>query len=204
MGALANPQPLTIDLERAEAAVAELLTALGHDVTSERFAATPRRVAVNLHEMLTPLEFTPSSFPHDGYTGLVVVRDIPFHALCEHHLLPFHGVVHLAYLPGERILGLSALAQLVTQQSRGLHLQERLTQQLADELSVVLETSDVGVVVEAQQLCMTLRASRAIGSTTVTTLFTGALRTDPDAQQRLRSAGAHPHDAPPPSIEGAS
>ena len=122
-----------IDLEAAERAVAELLAALGQDPRDPHTRDTPRRVAAAYAEMLTPRPFNPTTFPNDeGYDELVLARDIPFHSLCQHHMLPFKGVAHLGYLPGDRILGLSKLARVVELFARGLQVQERLTKQVAD------------------------------------------------------------------------
>ena len=113
-------------------AVRALLRALGTDVESESLAETPRRVADAYTELLTPRPFHATTFPNDeGYDELIVARAIPFHSLCMHHLLPFHGVAHVAYLPGERILGLSKLARVVEYYARSLQVQERLTTQVA-------------------------------------------------------------------------
>ena len=191
-----------VDLARAEAAVTELLAALGQDVASERLADTPRRVAANLRELLSPQPVELTSFANDeGYRGLVIVRDIPFHSLCEHHLLPFRGVAHVGYLPDRRLIGLSALARVVEQFSRGLQLQERLTQQIADHLDEQLDSAGVGVVIEAEQLCMTIRGSRAVGSTTTTSVFTGLLAADSAAQLQFCSATDRPHQTTT-TIEG--
>lgn len=175
---------------RAEAAVAELLTALGRDVTSEHLVDTPRRVAASLFELLTPRDFTMTTFPNDeGYEELVLVRDIPFHSLCEHHLLPFRGVAHVGYVPGERLVGLSKLARVVEQFSRDLQVQERLTQQIADYLDEQLTPRGVGVVIEAEHLCMTMRGAQAAGSMTTTTAFTGVLTRDNAMRRQFRLAG---------------
>ena len=150
-----------VDLVRAERAVAELLAALGQDPTSEELAATPRRVAASYAELLTPAPFTLTSFPNDeGYDELVLARAIPFASLCQHHLLPFTGVAHVGYLPAGRILGLSKLARVVELFARRLQLLERLATQVADWLQTQLEPKGVGVVLEAEHLCMTLAASR--------------------------------------------
>ncbi|MCK6211551.1 GTP cyclohydrolase I FolE [Georgenia sp. EYE_87] len=176
----APARPRGIDLVRARAAVADLLEALGRDTTSEHLAETPRRVAGALAEMLTPRPFELTTFPNDeGYDELVLVRDVPFHSLCEHHLLPFHGVAHLAYLPGERIVGLSKLARALEHLSRDLQVQERLTQQVADLLQQRLRPRGVGVVLEAEHLCMSLRGVAVTGSRTVTSALRGTLREDP-------------------------
>ena len=113
------------------------------------------------------------------------MRDIEFHSLCEHHLLPFHGVAHVGYLPGARILGLSKLARVVELFSRDLQVQERLTQQVADWLDEHLEARGVGVVIEADHLCMSLRGVRAAGSSTVTSALRGVLRSDARSRQEF-------------------
>ncbi|HEU0040984.1 MAG TPA: GTP cyclohydrolase I, partial [Jiangellaceae bacterium] len=119
------------DLAGARRAVADLLVALGRDPSDPHLVDTPRRVAESYVEMLTPNDFELTTFPNDeGYDELVLARDIPVHSLCEHHLLPFHGVAHVGYLPGERILGLSKLARVVDLFARDLQVQERLTQQI--------------------------------------------------------------------------
>ncbi|WP_193312984.1 GTP cyclohydrolase I FolE [Georgenia subflava] len=169
----------TVDLAGARAAVAALLTALGRDTGSEHLADTPRRVADAYVEMLTPRPFTLTTFPNDeGYDELVLVRDVPFHSLCEHHLLPFHGVAHIAYLPGERIVGLSKLARVLEHLARDLQVQERLTQQVADLLDQHLAPRGVGVVLEAEHMCMALRGVGVTGSRTVTSALRGVLRED--------------------------
>jgi GTP cyclohydrolase I len=167
------------DRPRAERAVAELLAALGYPVEGEHRAGTPQRVASALAEMLTPSAFLPTTFPNDeGYDELVVARDVPFRSLCEHHLLPFYGCAHVGYLPGARIVGLSKLARVVEHFAAALQVQERLTQQVADWLHAQLGARGVGVVMEAEHLCMSLRGVRARGSRTVTSALRGELRTD--------------------------
>jgi GTP cyclohydrolase I len=168
-----------IDRAAAAAAVADLLRALGRDPTDEHLADTPRRVADAYAELLTCPPFRATSFPNDeGYNELVLARDIPVHSLCEHHLLPFSGVAHVAYLPGERILGLSKLARVVEMFARDLQVQERLTQQVANWLQDQLAPRGVGVVIEAEHLCMSLRGVRATGSRTVTSALHGLVRDD--------------------------
>jgi GTP cyclohydrolase I len=181
----ADPQ---LDLDAAARAVSDLLVALGHDPTSEDLADTPRRVAEAYAELLTPRPFHLTTFPNDeGYDELVLARDIPFQSLCEHHLLPFHGVAHVGYLPDERILGLSKLARVVDHFARGLQVQERLTQQVADCLDEHLAPRGVGVVIEAEHLCMSLRGVRALGSQTVTSALHGLLRNDGRSRQEFFS-----------------
>lgn len=178
---VAGPGPATreIDLAAAEEAARALLVALGTDMSSESIADTPRRVAHAFAELLTPVPFVATTFANDeGYDELVVARDIPFHSLCMHHMLPFQGVAHVAYLPGERIVGLSKLARVVESFSRDLQVQERLTVQVASWLEETLEPRGVGVVVEAEHTCMALRGVRKPGSRTVTSALRGTLRDD--------------------------
>jgi GTP cyclohydrolase I len=168
-----------VDLTAAQAAVRDLLVALGHDPESEHLAETPRRVAAAFAELLTPRSFDLTTFPNDEeYDELVLARDIPFQSLCEHHLLPFHGVAHVGYIPAGRILGLSKLARVVELFSRGLQVQERLTSQIAGWLEEQLEPKGVGVVLEAEHLCMSLRGVKATGSRTVTSALRGLVRND--------------------------
>jgi GTP cyclohydrolase I len=177
-----------LDVEGAERAVCDLLVALGQDPTAEHLQDTPRRVAAAYSELLTPRSFNLTTFPNDeGYDELVLARDIPVHSLCQHHLLPFSGVVHVAYLPGERILGLSKLARVVELFARDLQVQERLTKQVADWLQLRLQPKGVGVVIEAEHLCMSLRGVRARGSSTVTSALHGLLRDDPRSRAEFFS-----------------
>jgi GTP cyclohydrolase I len=175
-----------VDLPAAEKAVTDLLVALGRDPSAEHLSDTPRRVARSYAELLTPREFELTTFPNDeGYDELVLAKDIPVQSLCEHHLLPFHGVAHVGYLPGERILGLSKLARIVEHFARDLQVQERLTKQVADRLQEDLNPKGVGVVIEAEHLCMSLRGVRATGSRTVTSAVHGLLRQDARSRQEF-------------------
>jgi GTP cyclohydrolase I len=168
-----------VDVSAAEEAVRALLLALGQDPESEHLERTPRRVALAFQELLTPRDVDPTTFPNDEqYDELVLVRDIPFHTLCEHHLLPFVGRAHVAYLPQDRIVGLSKLARVVEHFSRALQVQERMTQQIAGWLEDQLTPRGVGVVLEAEHMCMRLRGVKAPGTMTVTSALRGALRTD--------------------------
>ncbi|MCW2599083.1 MAG: cyclohydrolase [Frankiales bacterium] len=170
---------IPVDLDAAAKAVQQLLVALGEDPTSDHLQRTPERVAKAFQEMLTPADVDPTTFPNDeGYDELVVVRDIPFHSLCEHHLLPFVGKAHLAYLPKDRIVGLSKLARVVEHFSRALQVQERMTQQIAAWLEERLAPRGVGVVLEAEHMCMRLRGARVPGTMTVTSALRGTLRDD--------------------------
>jgi GTP cyclohydrolase IA len=168
-----------IDPAAAERASADLLAALGADLRTPGLRDTPRRMADAYIEMLTPEPFEATTFPNDEeYDELVVVRNIPFRSLCMHHLLPFHGVAHVGYLPGERIVGLSKLARVVEVFSRDLQVQERLTTQIAGWLQQRLEPKGVGVVMEAEHMCMTLRGVRTPGARTVTSALHGLVRDD--------------------------
>ena len=175
-----------IDQAAVEGAARELLRALGADVDSAAFEETPRRVADAYAELLTPQPFRATTFPNDdGYDELIVARAIPFHSLCMHHLLPFHGVAHVGYLPGERIIGLSKLGRVVEFFGRDLQIQERLTTQIADWLQRELEPKGVGVVLEAEHLCMSLRGVQKLGAKTVTSALRGLVRDDARTRQEF-------------------
>jgi GTP cyclohydrolase I len=168
-----------VDTAAAERAVAQLLRALGRDPESAHLAETPRRVVESFAEMLTGPQFDLTTFPNDeGYNELVLATSLPVRSLCEHHLLPFSGVAHIGYLPGDRILGLSKLARVLDHFARDLQAQERLTQQVADWLQEHLAPRGVGVVIEAEHLCMSLRGVRAAGARTITSAVHGVLRED--------------------------
>ena len=173
-GAVAEP-----DLERAAAGARILLEALGVDLDSESLARTPERMAASLAELMSPRPFHLTTFPNDGgYDELIVARSIPLRSLCEHHMLPFVGTAHIGYLPGTRILGLSKLARVLEHFASRPQVQERLTVQVADWLSAQLSPVGVGVVIEAEHLCMTLRGVQAPGTTTITSSLLGVLRDD--------------------------
>jgi GTP cyclohydrolase I len=175
-----SPQPVSLDRRRAEHAAREMLQALGVDVERESIRETPRRMIDVLEEMLRAESFNPTTFPNDGgYDELVVARGIPFHSLCEHHVLPFTGVAYVGYLPGERIVGLSKLARVVDLFARSLQVQERLTTQIADWIDRELAPRGVGVVLEAEHMCMSLRGVCKPGAKTVTSRLIGAVRDDP-------------------------
>jgi GTP cyclohydrolase IA len=193
-----------IDLAAAAQAVRDLLVALGRDLTGEHLYDTPRRVAGAFAELLSPQPFDLTTFANDeGYDELILARDIPFRSLCRHHLLPFHGVAHVGYVPAERILGLSKLARIVELFAGDLQVQERLTTQVADWLQQHLEPKGVGVVLEAEHSCMSLRGVRATGARTVTSAVHGLLRDDPRSRQEFfaLTRGAEP-TMPPPGGQG--
>jgi GTP cyclohydrolase IA len=199
--ALAAPSPAgdfgrEIDYDAVQLAARDLLYALGADVDAEGLRETPRRVADAFTELLTPQPFRATTFPNDdGYDELIVARSIPFHSLCMHHLLPFHGVAHIGYLPGERIIGLSKLGRVVELFARDLQIQERLTTQIAGWLQRELEPAGVGVVLEAEHMCMSLRGVQKFGSKTVTSALHGLVRDDARTRQEFLALATRPfHD----------
>lgn len=180
------PEVTTVDLLAAERAATELLTALGVWLAEPGLEETPRRMAAAYAELLTARPFELTTFPNtEGYDELVLVRDIPVTSLCEHHMLPFTGVAHIGYLPGDRILGLSKFARLVEVLSRRPQTQERLTKQIAELVDTRLAPRGVGVVIQAEHTCMSLRGVHAVGARTVTSTMLGSLRTDPSARAEL-------------------
>ena len=185
------PQTPGPNLAAAERAAAAFLAALG--VTAP--ADTPGRMARAYAELLNPRSFDLTTFPNDeGYDELVLARDIPVRSVCEHHMLPFVGVAHVGYLPDERILGLSKLARVVELHAHRPQVQERLTTHVADWLHTHLRPRGVGVVVEAEHMCMTLRGVRAAGTTTITSSVRGALSDDPRSRAEflaLTTGGRH-------------
>ena len=182
-----------IDLEAAEAAAGALLDALGIDRSHGPLAGTPGRIARAYAELLTPREFSLTTFPNDeGYDELVIARDIPFTSVCEHHLLPFIGTAVVAYLPDERILGLSKLARVVELFARRPQVQERMTIQIAHWLNDNLAPKGVGIVLQAEHTCMTTRGVGARGATTVTSTLLGNLRDDARSRAEFLTL-AHGH-----------
>jgi len=178
-----TPLDAPMDLDRIAKAVREILEAIGEDPDREGLLNTPERVArmyaevcSGLHEQAdTHLQVTFEA----GHDEMVMVRDIPMQSLCEHHMVPFIGRAHVAYIPGDdgRITGLSKLARLVDAYARRLQVQEKLTVQIADEIDNTLQPKGVMVVIEAEHLCMTMRGVRKPGATTVTSAVRGLFRT---------------------------
>jgi GTP cyclohydrolase IA len=174
-----------VDRARIEKAVHEILEAVGEDPDRDGLVRTPRRVADMYGEILGGLHEDPDgalevSF-EAGHDEMVMVRDIPLYSLCEHHVIPFVGKAHVAYIPNAdgRITGLSKLARLVDIYARRLQVQENLTTQIADTIQRVLEPRGVLVVIEAEHLCMSMRGVRKPGTTTITSAVHGLFRTDP-------------------------
>jgi GTP cyclohydrolase I len=177
-----------VDLAAAEKAAADLLVALGQPIDGTDMADTPRRMAQAYAELLTVEPFDFTTFPNSQqYDELVLVEDILVRSICEHHMLPFVGVAHIGYLPDERILGLSKFARVVDSFSRRAQTQERLTKQIAEHLRDQLAPRGVGVVIEAEHSCMTLRGIRAVGSRTVTSALFGTLRDDASSRAEFLS-----------------
>lgn len=175
---------MSVDLDRAEKAVRELLLAVGEDPTRDGLLSTPARVASMFAELLEGIGDDPGrhltvTFAAD-HDEMVMVKDIPFASLCEHHLVPFIGKAHLAYIPSAdgRITGLSKLARLVEGYARRLQVQERLTTQIADAIERVLEPRGVLCVLEAEHLCMSMRGVKKPGAVTVTSAVRGLFRSD--------------------------
>jgi GTP cyclohydrolase IA len=168
-----------VDLAAAQRAAGDFLAALGIDLSREHLRETPARMARAYAELFDARPLRLTTFPNDeGYDELVLARGIPFRTVCEHHLLPFAGIAHVGYLPGERIVGLSKLARLVEHFAARPQTQERLTKQVADCLAEHLRPRGTGVLLEAEHTCMTLRGVRALGATTVTSALLGTLRAD--------------------------
>ena len=185
-----------IDKPRVEAAVREFLAAIGEDPDREGLLGTPDRIARACEEIFGGMQEDPSEhlfkqFHEPGNEDMVIVRDIPFSSMCEHHLLPFTGRAHICYLPRDgRITGLSKLARCVSGYARRPQLQERLTRQIADALMLRLDPLGALVVLEAQHTCMTMRGIRAAGSLTVTSAVRGWFERDLKAREEaLRLIG---------------
>jgi GTP cyclohydrolase I len=180
-----------IDKEKIENAVKEILEALGEDITREGLQKTPRRVADMCSEMFSGYGADPKQyvklFDESGVAGeIIVVKDIPVHSVCEHHLLPFFGVAQVAYLPrGNKIIGLSKLSRIVNHYAKRLQVQERLTNEIADFLQDSFDASGVAVIIEAEHLCMTIRGTKASGSRTRTAIFKGDMKENPNLRNEI-------------------
>ena len=182
-----------VDTARIEAAVRELLAAIGEDPDRPGLQDTPARVGRAYAEIFAglaqdPYDVLATTFD-EGHDELVLVKDIPMYSTCEHHLVPFHGVAHVGYIPGEdgRVTGLSKLARLVEVYARRPQVQERMTSQIADALSSVLAPRGVIVVIAAEHLCMAMRGIRKPGSTTVTSAVRGIFRDNPATRAEAMS-----------------
>ncbi|MEV0299080.1 GTP cyclohydrolase I [Nocardia sp. NPDC050710] len=169
----------------AEQAAAAFLTALGVDLSRPSLRETPARMARAFAELLSPRPFDLTMFAAEGYEQLVLVQDITFRSLCEHHGLPFVGVAHVGYLPGPHIIGISKLARVVELYAGRAQTQERMTEQIATWLEDHLEPTGVGVLVRAEHMCMTLRGAQALGATTTTYALRGRLRDSAEAREEF-------------------
>lgn len=180
-----------VDMAAIEAAVKVILKAVGEDPTRDGLLDTPTRVARMYEEMFSGLRLDPArhletTFP-ESYDEVVLVRDIPFTSMCEHHLLPFTGVAHVAYLPNGKVVGLSKLARVVEEVSRRPQVQERMTQTVADMLEEKLGTKGAAVVIESEHSCMALRGVRKTGTLTVTSSLRGVFRENPASRAEVLS-----------------
>ena len=172
-----------MDLPKIENAVREILEAIGEDTSREGILETPKRVARMYAEIFSGLHRDISKdikvFHEEGNDEMILIGDIPFYSMCEHHLLPFHGKAHVVYIPRDgKILGLSKVARIVDTLSRKPQLQERLTSEIADKITEAVDARSVCVIIEAEHLCMTMRGIRKPGSKTVTSAMRGGCRTD--------------------------
>ncbi len=170
-----------IDKKRIEKAVLEIILAIGENPEREGLRETPRRIAEMYEELFEglhqdPLEVLSVGFEEEEHQEMVILRDIPFYSMCEHHFLPFHGVAHIGYIPEKRIVGISKLARVVEILARRPQLQERLTGQIADIIMEGLQPKGVGVIIEAEHLCMTARGIKKPGSIVVTSANRGIFR----------------------------
>jgi len=187
----ANLPPAPVDIARIEKAVREILLAVGEDPDREGLLKTPNRVARAYGELMAGLFEDPTrhlkTVFNERYDEVVLLRDIPFHSLCEHHLLPFTGKAHVAYLPGGKVVGLSKLARLVEGYARRPQVQERLTTQIADALMTELQPVGAACVIEASHTCMTIRGAKKHGSTMVTSALRGIFKENASSRQEILS-----------------
>jgi len=175
---------LVIDRDRVAQAMGEIIAAIGEDASREGLVNTPSRIADMYAEVFSglsqdPKELLAVGFEEEEHEEMVVLKDIPFYSMCEHHFLPFHGLAHVGYIPRGRLVGISKLARVVEILARRPQLQERLTGQIADTVLEALGAHGVGVVIEAEHLCMTMRGIRKPGSRLVTSANRGIFRTQP-------------------------
>ncbi len=188
--------PAPIDLERIRKAVLEILLAIGEDPEREGLKHTPERVAEMYQEILCGMRVDPAEVLGVGFEEdhqeMVLLKDIPFYSICEHHLLPFHGKAHIGYIPSGRVVGISKLARVVEILARRPQLQERLTSQIADCIMENVKPYGVGVVIEAEHLCMTMRGIRKPGSIVVTSANRGIFRTRQETRAEFLSLIGHP------------
>lgn len=163
-----------MDKEKVEKAVYNLIEALGENPKRDGLIDTPRRVANMYEELLSSPELNYTTFAEEQYQDIVLLKDIEFSSMCEHHLLPFFGLVHIAYIPHGKIIGISKLARIVEKYAKRLQVQERMMEQIVKDIQKNLETEDVAVCIEAKHLCMVARGVKKLNAKTITSKFTGA------------------------------
>jgi GTP cyclohydrolase I len=192
-----EPPVVAIDKERIRKAVLEILLAIGENPQREGLARTPERVADMYAEIFCGLYANPADVLgvvfEENHQEMVILRDIPFYSMCEHHLLPFHGKAHIGYIPSGHVVGISKITRTVEILARRPQLQERLTSQIADTIMTTLKPSGVGVVIEAEHLCMTMRGVRKAGTLVVTSANRGIFRSRQETRAEflslIRSSG---------------
>ncbi|MGH7145983.1 MAG: GTP cyclohydrolase I FolE [Planctomycetota bacterium] len=190
-------KPPTIDLNRIEQAVREILVAIGENPEREGLKGTPDRVARMMQEIFGGLKVDPADcletvFTEEKYNDVVLLRNIDFHSVCEHHLLPVVGVAHVAYLPNRKIVGLSKLARLVEGYARRPQIQERMTTQIADALHDRLQPNGVAVYIEATHMCMTMRGIKRSQATMITSAVRGVYASDESRRREIRAMAFAP------------
>jgi len=186
---MSNKDKTGVDIERIEKAVRDILIAVGEDTEREGIKATPARVARMYAELLAGMQEDPKqnlrSVFEEDYDEIVLLRDVPFYSICEHHLMPFIGSAHIAYLPSGTVLGVSKLARIVDCFAHRLQVQERLTDQIADFIMDSLRPKGVAVVLEASHSCMTIRGIKKPGSIMVTSSLRGIFKKDPKSRSEV-------------------
>lgn len=162
-----------VDKEKVEKAVYNLIEALGEDPKRDGLKDTPRRIADMYEELLAAPEFNYTTFEEEKYKDIVLLKDIEFSSTCEHHLLPFYGLAHIAYIPNGKIIGISKLARIVEKYAKRLQVQERMMEEIVEDIQKHLNTKDVAVCIEAKHLCLIARGVKKINAVTITSKFTG-------------------------------
>jgi GTP cyclohydrolase IA len=180
-----------VDKERIKRAVREIITAVGEDADRDGLHETPRRIADMYEEVFGGLRTDPYQFLDvtfdEAYSEMVVLKDIPFYSMCEHHFAPFHGVAHVAYIPSGRVVGLSKLARVVEAYARRPQVQERLTAQIADTIMEGLQPQGVGVVIQAEHTCLTMRGIKKPGAKMVTSAVRGLFKDHPPTRAEFQA-----------------
>lgn len=180
-----------VDKERIKRAVREIITAVGENPDRDGLTETPRRIADMYEEIFAGLRTDPYKFLNvtfnEAYSEMVVLKDIPFYSMCEHHFAPFHGVAHVAYIPSGRVVGLSKLARVVEAYARRPQVQERLTAQIADTIMEGLQPQGVGVVIQAEHTCLTMRGIKKPGAKMVTSAVRGLFKDHPPTRAEFQA-----------------